>query len=114
MQDQREGISAFLSTVPEALLRPDRKSSRIPVQSVGAIRKPGGSSVKVQILDLSTHGFRVETHLHLSIGASVWVRLPGLESKPAKVVWQRQAQHGCAFDEPLHTAVLAMIVQQAR
>lgn len=111
MDVPRAGVSAFLGFEPEAH---QRKSSRVPVQSVGAMRKPGGSPVKVQILDLSTHGFRVETHLHLSVGDGVWVRLPGLESKSAKVVWQRQAQHGCAFNEPLHTAVLTMIAKRAR
>lgn len=90
-----------------------RKANRVPVAFRAGLRQRGASAVTAQILDLSTHGFRVDTHLELEIGAQVWLRLPGLEATPAHVAWVEGHRAGCAFDRPLHAAVLAMIVSRS-
>jgi hypothetical protein len=43
----------------------------------------------------------------------VWLRLPGLESLHARVVWMRGHLLGGEFVRPLHPAVLDMIVRNA-
>jgi hypothetical protein len=43
----------------------------------------------------------------------IWLRLPGLESLHARVVWQRGHLVGGEFVRPLHPAVLDMIVRNA-
>ena len=91
-----------------------RASPRVPVALDAALRQRGTSGVTVQIVDLSTHGFRIETHLDLQEGADVWVRLPGIEPYHAKVAWVRGYVAGCAFERPLHPAVLELIVARAR
>ena len=92
----------------------DRISPRVDVGLDAGLRQSGASSVSVQIMDLSTHGFRIETHLYLHKGADVWLRLPGLEARHAKVAWVDRNAVGCAFEQPLHEAVLALIVSKAR
>lgn len=87
-----------------------RNANRVPVTFRAGLRQRGASAVSVQILDLSTHGFRIDTHLSLEIGTQVWLRLPGLEATPAHVAWVEGHCAGCAFDRPLHPAVLSMIV----
>ena len=68
---------------------------------------------ETQTLDLSTDGFRATPHLQLEKGTDVWLRLPGLEPYQAKVMWSKGNFIGCAFDRPLHPAVLSMIVSRS-
>jgi len=88
----------------------DRVSKRVPVAIGAGLRQRGAHGVAVQIVDLSTHGFRATTHLDLFEGADVWLRLPGLEAIQARVAWVKGYIIGCAFARPLHPAVLEMIV----
>lgn len=90
-----------------------RQSQRIPVDYSAALRPRGGSSpISVHILDLSEHGFRIDSHLDLAVGMDVWLRLPGLEPSHAKVAWTEGYVAGCKFERALHPAVLDMIVKR--
>lgn len=91
-----------------------RASERVAIEIGAGLRQRGASGVSVLVMDLSTHGFRASTHLELPEGADVWLRLPGLESYHAKVVWSRGQYIGCAFERPLHPAVLDMIVRKTK
>ena len=62
---------------------------RVPLEIGAGLRQRGGTGVSVQILDLSTDGFRASTHLDLEPGTDVWLRLPGLEPYHARVVWAK-------------------------
>ncbi|MFM9936846.1 MAG: PilZ domain-containing protein [Novosphingobium sp.] len=63
-----------------------------------------------QILDLSQHGLRLAGMERLRIGESVWITLPGLPPRQAKVVWTDRFEAGCVFSEPLHAAVFDAIL----
>ncbi len=93
--------------------RKGRKVDRVSIELGAGLRQRGASGVSVQIMDLSTDGFRVATHLELYPGTDVWLRLPGLEPSHARVVWSEGHFCGCAFVRPLHPAVLQMIVAKA-
>jgi len=93
--------------------RASRKSERVALELGAGLRQRGGTGVSIQILDLSVDGFRASTHLHLPVGSDVWLRLPGLEAYQAKVAWSKGQYVGCAFERPLHPAVLDMIVKRA-
>jgi hypothetical protein len=107
----------FLSGELTTDLRPaqdltSRKSERVKLELGAGLRQRGGTGVAIQILDLSTDGFRATTHLQLEKGSDVWLRLPGLEPYHAKVMWSKGAFIGCAFERPLHPAVLDMVVRK--
>lgn len=91
-----------------------RKSERVTLEMGAGLRQRGGTGVGVQIVDLSVDGFRASTHLQLTKGADVWLRLPGLEPYQARVMWAKGNFIGCAFERPLHPAVLDMIVNKAK
>ncbi|MGZ8282737.1 MAG: PilZ domain-containing protein [Allosphingosinicella sp.] len=91
-----------------------RRAERVEVAFGAGLRQRGASGVTVQILDLSTDGFRVATHLELMIGTDVWLRLPGLEPSHARVVWSDAQFIGCAFVRPLHPAVVDMLVARTK
>jgi hypothetical protein len=101
-----------------ARLAPDavvdgRKASRADVAVGAGLRQRGASGVTIQLLDLSVSGFRAATHLELEAGIDIWLKLPGLESLHARVVWMRGHLLGGEFIRPLHPAVLDMIVRNA-
>lgn len=92
-----------------------RQSERVPVQFDAGLRPRGGASaVSVQILDLSAHGFRIDSQLDLAVGTDVWLRLPGLEPCHAKVAWTEGYFAGCKFERPLHPAVVDMIISRMK
>jgi hypothetical protein len=103
-------FSAQLSTVPGS---EGRRAARAELLLGAGLRQRGAHSVTVQIIDLSTHGFRAATHLSLIEGSDVWLKLPGLESLHGRVVWMRGHLLGCEFVRPLHPAVMEMIVRNA-
>ena len=108
----------FLSGELTTDLRPapaltSRKSERVTLELGAGLRQRGGSGVSIQIVDLSVDGFRATTHLQLERGTDVWLRLPGLEAYQARVRWTKGNFIGCAFERPLHPAVLDMIVKQS-
>ncbi|HEX8667790.1 MAG TPA: PilZ domain-containing protein [Allosphingosinicella sp.] len=103
-------FSAQLSTVPGS---EGRRAARAELLLGAGLRQRGAHSVTVQIIDLSTHGFRAATHLSLIEGSDVWLKLPGLESLHARVVWMRGHLLGCEFVRPLHPAVMDMIVRNS-
>jgi hypothetical protein len=90
-----------------------RVSKRVSVTLGAGLRQRGASGVTIQVVDLSTHGFRAATHLELEVGTDVWLRLPGLESCHATVAWSKGHLIGCAFERPLHPAVLDMVVRKS-
>ena len=75
------------------------------------LRQRGAHAITIQVMDLSTTGFRAATHLTLEAGSDIWLKLPGLESLHGRVVWQRGHVIGCEFVRPLHPAVLEMMVR---
>lgn len=108
-------IELAVADNPASESAPDgRVSERVAIDLDAGLRRRGAHGVSVQILDLSTHGFRAATHLDLYEGADVWLRLPGLEACPARVAWVKGYLIGCAFERPLHPAVLEMIVGKSR
>jgi hypothetical protein len=107
------GTLGFAADAPQPLPQ-GRISERVPIEMGAGLRRRGASGVSVQIMDLSTHGFRAATHLDLAVGTDVWLRLPGLEASHAKVAWQKGYMVGCAFERPLHPAVLDMIVRKTQ
>lgn len=91
-----------------------RIAPRNRVDLEAGARPAGGSGTGVRVTDLSTHGFCMETHLLLAPGADVWLRLPSLDLRRAKVAWTRGALVGCAFEPPLSPFVVDLIVARAR
>ena len=103
-----------LSIAPEAPEPKGRVSERVSIEMAAGLRQRGASGVSVQVMDLSTHGFRAATHLQLEEGTDVWLRLPGLEPYHATVAWAKGNYVGCRFERPLHPAVLEMIVRKGK
>ena len=108
MSHDAHHLMGELATSPSAARQAERQHCEIGA----GLRQRGASGVSVQILDLSTHGFRASTHLDLQKGADVWLKLPGLEALHARVAWMDGYLVGCEFLRPLHPAVMQMVVRR--
>ncbi len=90
-----------------------RKEKRVDVWFDGpTLREPGGSPMQVKLHDLSSGGFRTSWPYTLRKGATVWLKIPGLEALEARVAWHENFQIGCSFTQPLHPAVLNAVVRK--
>lgn len=92
----------------------DRAAERIHLSMTAGLRKQGETKFDAQIADLSTVGFRVESHYAMPAGTQVFLTLPGLVAIPARVVWSRDNSLGCRFETPIHPAVFERVVAAAR
>ncbi|PZQ94131.1 MAG: pilus assembly protein PilZ [Cereibacter sphaeroides] len=78
------------------------------------VRRPGETWFNSKIADLSVGGFRLQSFMKLTVGAEIWVMLPGFEGRRARVLWTRAHESGCSFERPLHPAILDHIVAPSR
>ena len=96
--------------VPDGGDRDARRAERLAVHLDARMRRREGKAATVTLLDLSTLGFRAESWIAHPIGKQLWLTLPGLESVLATVMWSDGVQIGCAFERPLHPAVVERFV----
>lgn len=92
---------AYLVGGPE-----QRQSRRRAVNFAATLESEGVSSHAVSVLDISERGFRICTSAEVEHDSTMLIKLPGLEAVRAKVVWVKEGQIGCAFEEELHPASL--------
>lgn len=91
-----------------------RMAERRIVNLAARLREPGATIADAEVLDLSTDGYMAVTDLALDAGATVWLKLPGLEPQNSRVVWAEGGKAGFQFATPLHQATIDMIVQASR
>lgn len=90
-----------------------RGAVRYSIDAQIKLRRRMETAASSSITDLSLSGFRVRTHMKLSVGSDLSVSLPGLEPRWATVTWVRDFEAGCSFHEPLHVAVLNNLISSA-
>ena len=88
-----------------------RSAQRAPVSLRTGFRKRGSQRTQVDVVDLSATGFQVDAPMALLPGTDVWITIPGIEPKSARVVWADGFRAGCEFHAPFHESVFERIVQ---
>jgi len=91
-----------------------RSAERRIVNLAARLREPGATIVDAEVINLSTTGFMATADIVLEIGASVWLKLPGLEPQNSRVVWNEDGKTGCEFATPIHPATLELVVGNDR
>ncbi|MBJ7443641.1 MAG: PilZ domain-containing protein [Sphingobium sp.] len=91
--------------------RKARLAERAYVQISVRVRRPGETWFNSRIADVSVTGFRLQSFMKLTSGSELWVMLPGFEGRRARVLWSRAHEAGCAFERPLHPAILDHIIK---
>ena len=93
-------------------IRPDgqperRRANRAALRLNATMRVGGGKSrVQVRLIDISTHGCRIDCTSTVEADTWVWLNVTGLETQYCRVACQCQEFVGLEFATPLAEAVL--------
>jgi len=94
-------------------IQPDRRRANRAALSINATMREGSrTKVQVRVLDISTHGCRVECTSAVPVDACVWLSIPGIENQYCRVVWHCQEFVGLEFEKPLSGAVFDRLLKE--
>jgi hypothetical protein len=90
--------------------RPDgqterRRANRAALSLTATMREGSRTKVQVRVIDISTHGCRVQCTSAVPVDSCVWLSIPGLENQYSRVAWACQEFVGLEFEKPLAQAV---------
>lgn len=88
-----------------------RLAQRWTVEIGVKVRRPGETWFSSRVTDMSVSGFRLQSFMKLLVGSDIWIMLPGFEGRRARVTWVVAHEAGCAFEQPLHPAILDHVVK---
>ena len=98
-----------VATVPDSAAD-RRRAARTALRLSATMREPGRSRVGVRVIDISTHGCRVEASALVSSDSWVWLSIAGLDTQYCRVVWQHQEFAGLEFATALAEPVLERLL----
>ena len=78
-----------------------RRSPRAPVSLDARVGRGGLDRALCKVVDLSIHGARLQTYSALQPGSMIWLTLPTLGPRAARVMRADDFEAGCEFLEPL-------------
>ena len=78
-----------------------RKVERISIEKPARLRPNDWSRVNVNVMDVSTAGFRAAADIQLRPGGYLSLEVPGVGIVDAKVIWQQSREFGAQFLRPL-------------
>lgn len=95
--------------------RPDgqperRKVPRTALRLNATIREPGRSRTAARVIDISTHGCRIEATSGASVDSWLLLSIAGLETQYCRVAWRCHEFAGIEFATPLAEAVLERLL----
>jgi hypothetical protein len=87
-------------------VQPDRRRvERLALRLNATMRDATRSRVRARVIDMSTHGCRIECTSPVDEDSWVWLSIAGLENQFCRVVWNCQEFIGLEFEKPLSDAV---------
>ena len=100
----------------DSVIGPDgqRERRRVPRTALrlnATMREPGRSRVGARLIDISTHGCRIEATSGASADAWVLLSIAGLETQYCRVAWRCHEFAGLEFATPLAETVLEQLLQ---
>jgi len=87
-----------------------RRAERTALRLNAMMRDGNKSRVKARVIDISTHGCRIECTSVVSEDAWIWLSISGLENQYCRVVWHCQEFTGLEFAKPLSDAVFERLL----
>lgn len=84
-----------------------RRAGRVRLEIDCALRERGSTTTAARLADFSRFGCRVQGVPVAGREGQVWVKLPSLESRAARVVWRAGGEFGLEFESPIHPDIAA-------
>lgn len=78
-----------------------RKVDRSALRLNATMRDGRSSRVRARVIDMSTHGCRIECTAPVEDDSWVWLAIAGLETQYCRVVWHCEEFIGLEFEKPL-------------
>jgi hypothetical protein len=88
-----------------------RRAPRTALRLNATMREPGRSRVGAKLIDISTHGCRIEATSGASADAWVLLSIAGLDTQYCRIAWRAHEFAGLEFATPLAEAVLDRLLQ---
>lgn len=86
--------------------QPDRRRvERLALRLSATMRDTRSGRVRARVIDMSTHGCRIECTAPVVDDSWIWLSIEGLENQHCRVVWHCQEFIGLEFERPLSGAV---------
>ena len=91
--------------------QPDRRRvARTALRLNATIREPGRSRMAARVIDISTHGCRIEATSGASADSWLMLSIAGLETQYCRVVWRCHEFAGIEFAAPIAEPVLERLL----
>ena len=87
-----------------------RSVERLALRLNATMRDGTKSRVKARVIDMSTHGCRIECTSAVEDDSWVWLSIAGLETQFCRVVWHCQEFIGLQFERPLSDPVFEKLL----
>jgi PilZ domain len=87
-----------------------RRVERLALRLTATMRDGTRSRVKVRVIDMSTHGCRIECSSTVEDDSWIWLSIAGLDTQFSRVVWHCQEFIGLQFEKPLSEAVFERLL----
>ena len=91
-----------------------RRAERVSLRADIDFRRTGERRWRVNILDFSPQGCRVELPVRVASEDTIWISLPGVEALQGRICWVKDWVAGVEFDRPMHPAVFDMVKERMR
>ena len=91
--------------------RERRRAARTALRLNATMRDGSKSRSKARVIDISTHGCRIECTSGVADDSWIWLSIAGLETQYCRVVWHCQEYLGVEFAKPLADAVFEKLLQ---
>jgi hypothetical protein len=88
-----------------------RRANRAALNLSATMREGTRSKAQVRVIDISTHGCRIECSSQVTADSKIWLAIGGLENQYCRVVWHCQEFVGIEFEKPLAEAVLDKLLK---
>jgi hypothetical protein len=76
------------------------RQRRINVRFEAVLIEDDGCRIPVEVLDVSSSGFRIQSDAELLVDAEVLLQIPRSDAMRAKICWTRGAEAGGIFLDP--------------
>ena len=77
-----------------------RRVERLALRLTATLRDGRNSRVRARVIDMSTHGCRIECSATVEDGSWIWLGIAGLDTQYCRVVWHCQEFVGLEFERP--------------
>jgi hypothetical protein len=93
----------------------EQRGTRRRVLNLSALaREADLNLLQIQVLDISTDGCRIAGDINLEQATRIWLKIPGITLRAARITWSRAGEAGCAFEDPIPIELVEDVSRSVR